>query len=83
MLADSPIGVTVRSKRANVESGLYPPNFKLALALEDLRLVTGAAGERGVDVPLARAAQAWFRGAAEAGLGPLDYSAVIAHARGR
>ena len=35
-LADSPIGVTVRAKRANVESGSYPPNFKLSLALKDL-----------------------------------------------
>ena len=40
ILAESPIGPTVRSKRTNIESGSYPPSFKLRLALKDLRLVT-------------------------------------------
>jgi hypothetical protein len=31
ILADSPIGPTVRAKRANIESGSYPPSFKLTL----------------------------------------------------
>ena len=35
VLADSPIGSTVKSKRANIESGHYPPNFKLRHAAKD------------------------------------------------
>lgn len=78
VLADTPIGMTVRGKRENVESGSYPPNFKLGLALKDLRLVTDAAGRAGRDLPVASASQGWFERAAEAGAGELDYSAVIA-----
>jgi 3-hydroxyisobutyrate dehydrogenase-like beta-hydroxyacid dehydrogenase len=81
VLADSPIGVTVRSKRDHIEAGTYPPRFKLALASKDMRLVTEAAAQAGCELPLARAARAWFDAALAAGSGPLDYSAVIAHIR--
>ena len=81
-LAQSPIGATVKSKRSNVESGTYAPNFKLSLAVKDLRLVTEAAQRAGVQLRLAPAAQAWLEAADDAGLGALDYSAVIAHVRG-
>jgi 3-hydroxyisobutyrate dehydrogenase-like beta-hydroxyacid dehydrogenase len=81
ILADSPIGITARSKRDHIESGSYPPRFKLDLASKDLRLVTEAAARAGCELPLARAAQAWFDAASAAGFGPLDYSAVIAHIR--
>ena len=60
ILAESPIGVTVKSKRALIESGVYGPNFKLGLAAKDLRLVTAAADAAGLDLRLAPAAQAWF-----------------------
>ena len=83
LLADSPIGATVKSKRANVESGRYPPNFKLELAVKDLRLVTDAADHHGIATRVGACARRWMEEAAEAGLGPLDYSAVIAHVRGR
>lgn len=84
VLAESPIGVTVRSKRANVESGRYsPPNFKLALAVKDLGLVADAAAENGVELRVGAAARSWMEDAEKAGLGSLDYSAVIAHALGQ
>jgi 3-hydroxyisobutyrate dehydrogenase-like beta-hydroxyacid dehydrogenase len=83
VLADSPIGITARSKRDHVESGTYPPRFKLGHASKDLRLVTEAAAQVGYELPLASAARAWFDGALAAGLGDLDYSAVIAHIRHR
>jgi 3-hydroxyisobutyrate dehydrogenase-like beta-hydroxyacid dehydrogenase len=82
ILADSNIGVTVRGKRERIESGVYPPRFKLELAAKDLRLVEEAAREAGLDARLAAAARAWFEEAAAAGLGDRDYSAVVAHALG-
>jgi 3-hydroxyisobutyrate dehydrogenase len=83
VLVDSQIGVTARSKRSRIESGEYLPNFKLSLARKDADLVVQEARRLGIDLPVAAAAEAWMRAAAEAGLGDLDYSAVIAHIRGR
>jgi len=83
ILAESPIGVTVKSKRELIESGRFPPNFKLSLATKDLRLVTGTAQNAGLQLPLAMAARAWFELSDSEGLGPFDYSAVTARARNR
>ncbi len=83
ILAESPIGATVKSKRTKVESGVYEANFTLALAAKDLGLVTSAAEAAGLELRLAHAAQEWLELANAAGLGDLDYSAVIAEARGR
>ena len=83
ILAESPIGVTVKGKREFIESGVYPANFKLALAAKDLRLVTDAAQTAGVELRMAAAARSWLERADEHGLGELDYSAVIADVRGR
>jgi len=83
ILAESPIGVTVKSKRELIESGRFPPNFKLSLAAKDLRLVTGTAQSAGLQLPLAAAARAWFELADAEGLGAFDYSAVTAQARAR
>jgi len=83
ILADSPIGVPARSKRSRIESGVYPPNFKVALAAKDASLVVETAKAAGLELPLAAAGRDWMTGAAEAGLGDLDYSAVVAHARRR
>jgi 3-hydroxyisobutyrate dehydrogenase len=78
ILAESPIGSTVRSKRANIESGTYPPGFKLRLALKDLRLVTESPAQPGRDLRLAAASLSWLEQAAQAGADDLDYSAVVA-----
>lgn len=83
ILAESPIGVTVKSKRKLVESGVYRPNFTLALAAKDLALVTSAAERAGLGLRLSAAARAWLEQADASGLGDLDYSAVIAEVRGR
>jgi 3-hydroxyisobutyrate dehydrogenase-like beta-hydroxyacid dehydrogenase len=82
ILAESPLGVTVNSKRELIDTGAYPPRFKLALAAKDLRLVTEAAEEAGRDLRVATAARSWLEEADRAGLGDLDYSAVTAHIRG-
>jgi 3-hydroxyisobutyrate dehydrogenase-like beta-hydroxyacid dehydrogenase len=77
VLSDTPIASTVEAKRANVESGNYPANFKLSLALKDLNLVVQIAGRSGRRLDLAEASRDWLQQAAEAGAGDLDYSAVI------
>jgi 3-hydroxyisobutyrate dehydrogenase-like beta-hydroxyacid dehydrogenase len=82
VLAESSIGVPVRSKRRYIETHAYPPNFKLGLASKDGSLVLGAAEAAGLDLRVARAAAAWMAAADRAGLGDLDYSAVIAQIRG-
>jgi 3-hydroxyisobutyrate dehydrogenase-like beta-hydroxyacid dehydrogenase len=82
VLAESTIGAPVRSKRGYIESDTYPPNFKLALASKDASLVLQAAEAAGLRLRVAAAAAAWMAGAERAGLGDLDYSAVIAQIRG-
>jgi 3-hydroxyisobutyrate dehydrogenase-like beta-hydroxyacid dehydrogenase len=77
VLEETPLGGTAKGKRSNIESGTYPANFKLGLALKDLGLVTAAAAQRGRDLKVASAARAWFEQAVDAGVGDLDYSAVI------
>ena len=78
VLADSPIGPSVRTKRASVESCHYPPRFKLGLAAKDMRLVVEAADAAGLDLIGARAARGWLDEAARQGASDLDYSAVVA-----
>jgi 3-hydroxyisobutyrate dehydrogenase-like beta-hydroxyacid dehydrogenase len=78
VLSNSPIGDTVRLKRGNIESGSYPSEFKLSLALKDLRLVEEAASGAGHTLRLAPAARAWLEEAEDSGAGDLDYSAVVA-----
>jgi 3-hydroxyisobutyrate dehydrogenase-like beta-hydroxyacid dehydrogenase len=78
VLAESPIASTVQAKRPNVESGHYPPSFKLSLALKDLRLVTETADRAGHHLPIAAATRDWLDQAAQAGGSDRDFSAVIA-----
>jgi 3-hydroxyisobutyrate dehydrogenase-like beta-hydroxyacid dehydrogenase len=82
ILADSAIGGPARSKRGHIESGTYPPNFKLVLAAKDGSLVLRAAEAAGLELGVSEAAAAWMAAADRDGLGELDYSAVIAEIRG-
>jgi 3-hydroxyisobutyrate dehydrogenase-like beta-hydroxyacid dehydrogenase len=83
VLADSPIGPIVKAKRANIESGQFPPSFKLRHAEKDLRLVTETAAARGRDLKQAKANRAWLDEAAEHGAADLDFSAVVATIAGQ
>jgi 3-hydroxyisobutyrate dehydrogenase-like beta-hydroxyacid dehydrogenase len=78
MLEGSQLGPVVRAKRANIESGHYPPNFKLRHAAKDLRLVIEAASADHRDLKVTNAARAWLDAGAERGAANLDYSAVVA-----
>jgi 3-hydroxyisobutyrate dehydrogenase-like beta-hydroxyacid dehydrogenase len=81
-LGASPMGIIVERTREKVESGRYPPAFKLALAAKDLGLAVGLAAEGGLELRLAEAARSRLLAADGAGLGELDFSAVVAHLRG-
>ena len=78
VLSETPIGTTVKGKRENVESGSYPANFKLALALKDMRLVADAARRAGRTLRVANGTLDWYETADAEGAGDLDYSAVVA-----
>jgi 3-hydroxyisobutyrate dehydrogenase-like beta-hydroxyacid dehydrogenase len=78
VLEGSAIGGTVRKKREKLETGIFDPNFKLALAAKDMRLVVDAARAHGIELRVADAARAAFEAADRAGFGDLDYSAVVA-----
>lgn len=78
VLADSPIGPIVRTKRANVEAADFPASFKLKLAAKDIALVSGTAVAAGLRLPTATAADEWMYAALSHGAGELDFSAVAA-----
>jgi len=78
VLSGSQLGPAVSSKRESIQTGAYPPRFKLSLAAKDLRLVADAAASTGRDLPVAAAARTWLERALAAGAGELDYSAVVA-----
>ena len=77
ILSSSHVGPTASGKRANIESGSYPPNFKLSLARKDLELVRDEAERTGVDLRIAPGALAWLAQAEDDGHGDEDYSAAI------
>jgi 3-hydroxyisobutyrate dehydrogenase len=78
VLAESPVGPTERAKRTNVETGHYPPSFKLSLAAKDMHLAVGAADDAGVDLKTAATVSRWLDEAADQGAADLDFSAVVA-----
>ena len=82
VLSESPIGVTTKSKRANIESGTWPANFQLYLAAKDLGLVMDAAATAGLDVRLLPEARRWLDAANTAETAAHDYSFVIDTIRG-
>jgi len=82
VLEGSPAGPMVSQKRPNIESGTFPPAFKLSLARKDMDLVVQASERAGLDPRVGRAAREWIEEADESGLGDFDYSAVVAQVRG-
>ena len=77
VLADSPLGGIVETKRANFETGSYTPSFKLRLASKDLELAIEAAPNNGRDLRVTRAARGWFDEAVARDLGDLDFSVIV------
>jgi 3-hydroxyisobutyrate dehydrogenase/2-hydroxy-3-oxopropionate reductase len=82
ILAATPLAAQAERRRHSIETGDYPPRFPLSLAHKDADLIAGAAAVSGVDLRLAIAARAWLADADDAGLGDLDYAAVLARILG-
>jgi 3-hydroxyisobutyrate dehydrogenase-like beta-hydroxyacid dehydrogenase len=72
----------IARRRPEIESGSFPPAFRLALAHKDLRLVLEAAAARGSRMDLSEAARRRYAEAEAAGFGGLDFGALTAHIRG-
>jgi 3-hydroxyisobutyrate dehydrogenase-like beta-hydroxyacid dehydrogenase len=78
VLAATPLAAQAERRRPSVEAGEYPTRFSLSLARKDAGLVTDA----GANLRLAEAALAWLEEAEAAGLGELDYSALLGYMLG-
>ncbi|HEX6967509.1 MAG TPA: NAD(P)-dependent oxidoreductase [Micromonosporaceae bacterium] len=78
VLATTPLAAQAERRRPVVEDAA-PKRFSLSLAYKDANLIATAADAAGVDLKLARAAQAWFAEADAAGLSSEDYSVVLRH----
>lgn len=83
VLAATPIAAQAERRRPAIESGEFPPRFKLRLASKDSRLVLDAAEGSGADMRLIRAAAAWLADAEAAGAGEEDYTAMLGQILGR
>jgi 3-hydroxyisobutyrate dehydrogenase/2-hydroxy-3-oxopropionate reductase len=79
VLSKTPIAAQAERRRSALESGNYPPRFRLSLARKDAGLIVDAASAAGADLRLAAAVQTWMAEAEEAGLADADYSAVLAY----
>jgi 3-hydroxyisobutyrate dehydrogenase/2-hydroxy-3-oxopropionate reductase len=75
VLAETPLAAQAERRRPVVESGEYPPRFRLSLARKDADLVLAG----GLDLPALAAARAHLAAAEAAGLGDEDYAAVLKH----
>jgi 3-hydroxyisobutyrate dehydrogenase/2-hydroxy-3-oxopropionate reductase len=78
VLATTPLEAQAERRRPIVESGAYPPRFRLSLARKDADLVL--AGD--LDLPVLAGAREHLAAAEAAGLGDDDYSAVLKHILG-
>lgn len=78
VLAGSPWGGLLRSRRAMLESGEFPPMLRLGLAVKDLRLIRDAAEAVGTPAPVAGAALAWLERALATFGADVDFAAVVA-----
>ena len=79
VLSKTPIAAQAERRRTSLESGDYPPRFRLPLARKDAELIVDEAAAVGADLRLAKAARTWIVEAEEAGLADDDYSAVLAY----
>jgi 3-hydroxyisobutyrate dehydrogenase len=78
VLATTALASQAERRRANFESGEYPPRFTLSLARKDADLILAAAAASNIELPVVEAARAWLLEAEDDGHGEEDYSVVLA-----
>jgi 3-hydroxyisobutyrate dehydrogenase/2-hydroxy-3-oxopropionate reductase len=78
VLGTTALASQAERRRADFESGDYPPRFPLSLARKDADLIVTAAAASNIELPVVEAARAWLAEAEDAGHGEEDYSAVLA-----
>jgi 3-hydroxyisobutyrate dehydrogenase-like beta-hydroxyacid dehydrogenase len=78
VLSTTALASQAERRRADFESGNYPPRFTLSLARKDADLIMEAAAASNIDLPVVEAARGWLVEAQEGGHGDEDYSAVLA-----
>ena len=79
VLSATPLAEQALRRRTTIESGDYSSRFALSLARKDADLVVDAARGAHVDLRLGAAGRTWLVDADDAGLGGLDYTAVLGH----
>jgi 3-hydroxyisobutyrate dehydrogenase-like beta-hydroxyacid dehydrogenase len=77
VLEASQLGMFVQQKREAIQSGDYPPQFKLSLAAKDLRLVEDAAQRAGIDLEVVSLTRTMLERAEKEGRGDQDYAALV------
>lgn len=77
VLEASQLGMFVQQKREAIQSGDYPPQFKLSLAAKDLRLVEDAAERAGIDLEVVSLTRKMLERAEKEGRGDQDYAALV------
>lgn len=82
VLGATPLAAQAERRRAGVETGRFPPRFRLALARKDADLMLAAGGPGGA-LPVLAAVRGWLLAAERAGRGDEDYTAVLAAILGR
>lgn len=65
------------AKRPMLQAGEYPPRFRLGLARKDAKLIERAAKRNGLELLLAPANRRAYDRAVAAGLGDMDFAAVV------
>jgi HAD superfamily hydrolase (TIGR01450 family) len=81
-LEGTPLRAEAERRHPMLESGEFPPRFKLALALKDAKIITEAATAVGFDMRVGRAVQSWLETAVDQGFARRDYTAFLATIRG-
>lgn len=77
VLALTPLAGQAERRRPALDSGRYPPRFRLELARKDTDLMIAAAGLTDDVLPVLQAVRTWLLRAESQGRGDDDYTAVL------
>jgi len=78
VLAQTPLAGQAERRRPALDSGRYPPRFRLALARKDTDLMVAAADLTDHALPVLQSVRSWLLAAESQGRGDDDYTALLA-----